>query len=119
MNGTLPLEMRELSQIQQLILPGMALRGSINNIFSTWSNLETLDLNSNQLEGIIPNTMNVDNPLLSSLDLSENQFNSTIPDTLGYMALSSLQLGSNLLVGQIPSTFSNLTNAGEFVCCVM
>jgi hypothetical protein len=67
-----------------------------------------LDLNSNNLDGTIPASLN-DLTALVSLDLTNNQLSGSIPTSLGSLSnLTALSLGSNQLDGSIPTELSQL-----------
>jgi len=67
-----------------------------------------LDLNSNNLDGTIPASLN-DLTALVSLDLTNNLLSGSIPPSLGSLSnLTGLSLGSNLLDGTIPTELGQL-----------
>ncbi|TYH01018.1 hypothetical protein ES288_A09G023600v1 [Gossypium darwinii] len=78
-------------------------------------NLVAFDLSYNRLIGPIPSSVsNLTN--LASLFLQSNQLNGSIPQEIGSQKnLVALDLSSNSLVGPIPSSISNLTNHASFL----
>ncbi|KEH25794.1 receptor-like protein [Medicago truncatula] len=69
------------------------------------TNLVTLDLSNNQIEGQLPNCWNSVNTLLF-LDLRNNKLSGKIPQSMGTLVklnLMLLDVGENLLSGSIPS----------------
>ncbi|MYD36029.1 MAG: PQQ-binding-like beta-propeller repeat protein [Dehalococcoidia bacterium] len=86
LNGTLPGELRGLSELQSLILSSNRLGGEIPPDLGSLSSLGVLDLNGNQLDGEIP------------------------PELLGLSALRLLNLANNRLAAEIPPGLSGLSN---------
>ena len=105
----IPLELVQLSNLQNLDLRYNNLKGSILPELSNLSNLQELDLSSNQLTGTIPPELGK----LSNLEylcLSSNQLMGTIPPELGNLSnLKDLELNSNQLTGSIPLELGNLS----------
>ncbi|XP_057471249.1 receptor-like protein EIX1 [Actinidia eriantha] len=79
--------------------------------FNSSLSLEVLDLFDNDLSSSIYSVLfNLSNSLID-VDLSSNQLKGLIPDSFGNMiSLVNLDLGWNQLVGGIPKSFSNLTH---------
>ncbi|KAL6179881.1 hypothetical protein ACLB2K_046552 [Fragaria x ananassa] len=75
--------------------------------FSSFPDLEYLDLSGNELFYVIP-------PQISSLsklqhlDLSNNQFSGRIPPEIDFINITELNLGQNNLSGTIPKELGNL-----------
>ncbi|KAF9671029.1 hypothetical protein SADUNF_Sadunf12G0004300 [Salix dunnii] len=85
-----------------IIRSDLALLGNLTNLMS-------LVLSNNNLNGQIPSSLG-NLVQLSSLDLSDNNFSGQIPSSLGNLVqLFSLDLSNNNLSGQIPSSLGNLT----------
>ena len=138
LQGSLPLLIQSLRNLQYLDLSQNSLVGSIpvslgnmralthihlgKNDFQpgqipptlfTISNLQELSLPKAQLTGGIPEWMSMLSQL-EYLDLSENSLSSTIPDTLwGMPALKTLLLQSNLLESTLPGSFPK-SKLGKF-----
>ena len=99
----------ENTYVRAIALTSNNLDGTIPPELGNLTNLETLLLYLNQLDGSIPAQLG-NLPILSTLSLHTNQLDGEIPDELGNLAnLTYLRLSNNLLSGGIPSTFGQLT----------
>ncbi|GMY36256.1 receptor-like protein EIX2 [Fagus crenata] len=77
-------------------------------LYNSSTNLASLDLSSNQLQGSIPNAFGNMNSL-EQLTLSDNQLEGHIPKSFGDICtLSILDLSTNNLDGQVLEFFHNL-----------
>ena len=77
LSGTLPVELGNLSALENLLLYSNALTGSIPTQLGNLSSLESLSLNNNALSGAIPSELgNLSN--LTTLYLSINQLSGSI-----------------------------------------
>ena len=110
LNGSIPSELGNLSNLQHLDLENNQLSGSIPPELGNLSNLVTLRLLSNQLSGSIPSALgNLSN--LQYLLLENNQLSGSIPPELGNLSnLKDLYLWDNQLSGSIPPELGNLSN---------
>ena len=132
LQGTLPLQLGNLTHLKNLNLSENSLNGDIPITLGTLDSLTTLRLYHNNLNGSIPdelgNLMSLDtlelhqNNLiehiptslgnlvsLTHLDLSNNELSGIIPTTLGQLdSLRVLLLGHNRLTGGIPMEIENL-----------
>lgn len=130
LNGTIPPELGDLSNLELLLLANNQLSDSIPPELGNLGSLLILDISGNQLSGSIPvelgnlpalyyfyasyNQLTGSIPdelnnVLEIIDLTENQLTGAIPTTLN-SNLRYLQLGFNQLTGAIPSEFGNMTN---------
>jgi Leucine rich repeat len=76
--------------------------GTVRDIFSTYANLQTLDLSLNGITGSIPSGI-FDLATVRSIALNGNSFDGTIPENFGNaIALESLLLPGNTLTGPVP-----------------
>ena len=110
LTGTIPSQLRNLSNLEVLHLGTNQLTGTIPSQLRNLSNLEVLHLGTNQLTGTIPSQLrNLSN--LKQLWLHSNQLTGTIPSQLHNLSnLEVLHLGTNQLTGTIPSQLRNLSN---------
>ncbi|KAH9768655.1 MDIS1-interacting receptor like kinase 2 [Citrus sinensis] len=131
LSGSIPSEIAAVSMLQTLELPSNNLTGHLTQLttLAIASNqingsipleignlnfLQVLDLSTNGLQGIIPSEMGRWRNLVH-LDLSDNFLWGYIPPTLGRLSkLENLHLSSNSLVGNIPSTIGHLTQLTTF-----
>jgi len=110
LNGSIPPELGNLSNLYDLDLGINQLNGSIPPQLGNLSNLQDLDLHWNKLSGSIPPELgNLSN--LEYLNLIGNQLSGSIPPELGNLSeLNYLVLLSNQLNGSIPPELGNLSN---------
>ncbi|KAK8278171.1 hypothetical protein V6Z11_D09G023900, partial [Gossypium hirsutum] len=111
--GPIPSSVSNLTNLDSLFLQSNQLDGSIPKDIGRLTNLVALNLSSNCLVGPIPSSVsNLTN--LSSLFLQSNQLNGSIPEDIGGLTnLVELKLSSNGLLGHIPSSLGHLTNLVE------
>lgn len=114
LNGTLPPQIGNLTNLTYLVLGCNSLSGPIPPSIGNLTNLTSLHLWSNQFSGAIPPEIgNLTN--LAFLGLSDNQFSSAIPPEIGRLSkLEYLDLGSNQLSGPIPLKLGNLRKLDTF-----
>eukprot|EP01018_Ginkgo_biloba_P025582 Gb_25576 [translate_table: standard] len=86
--------------ITHLELGSQGLKGFISAQIRFLSNLVSLNLSSNSLQGSIP--LGLGHGSLKRVDLSDNLFSGTIPDSLGSSHLQLVLLNGNSLEGQVP-----------------
>ncbi|KAH0970656.1 hypothetical protein GBA52_022812 [Prunus armeniaca] len=73
------------------------------------SNLEYLDLSSNNVSGDLPDCW-IHFQQLVFLDLSNNSLSGKIPTTMGYLfSIQTLKLNNNRFLGELPSQLKNCT----------
>ena len=108
LSGAIPVELGNLSNLQELLLFRNQLSGVIPAALGNMPNLQWLNLSGNQLSGAIPVELgNLSN--LTGLNLGSNQLSGAIPAALGNLTnLQWLYLGSNQLSGAIPAALGNL-----------
>ncbi|GLJ42223.1 hypothetical protein SUGI_0874070 [Cryptomeria japonica] len=116
MGGLIPHSFAKFSMLETLDLSNsnltrdLALLGSFSDRLSSLGNL---DLNNNQLYGIIPDTISKLSSL-TYLDLSDNQFFGTIPHTISKLfSLRNLDLNNNQMSGTVPHSISKLVKLEE------
>ena len=123
MNGVLPAELGQLSELRRLEIRGVGSKvsrhigfrvsGGIPAELGNLQKLEVLDLSGNFLTGFIPAELGgLEN--LEVLWLEDNFLSGSIPAELGNLTnLRSLNLGSNNLHGAVPGELGNLTQLQE------
>ncbi|KAG8484967.1 hypothetical protein CXB51_021834 [Gossypium anomalum] len=121
------------SDLELLDLSHCGLRGPIPASFRNLTQIISVDLHGNSLEGQIPNelsvviilknklTRNIPSSIcnlssLGVLDLSENSLSGTILDFLGnFSYLKLLDLQSNNFIGKIPNSFMNYSELSHLL----
>ncbi|KAM1343726.1 hypothetical protein PS2_007823 [Malus domestica] len=113
LQGTLPVELVNLTYLQEIDLTRNYLSGTIP---PEWSSLPLLNISllGNLLNGSIPKELgNI--TTLKSLDISFNNFSGPLPQELGsWVNIERLLLSSNNFTGELPETFANLTKIKDF-----
>jgi len=110
LNGTLPDELRGLSEIRELALEQGNIGGRIPTFYGEMSKLEVLDLNFNKLEGSIPDDI-YSITTLQQLDLNDNELVGSISTLIGKLTdLTFLQMEYNDMTGVIPTQLGSLKN---------
>lgn len=109
LSGQIPPELGNLRNLTLLWLSGNALSGEIPPELSALRNLDRLYLANNELSGEVPPWLG-NLSRLQYLSLAANQFSGQIPPELGNLRrLLSLTLSFNSLSGEIPSELANLS----------
>ncbi|RZB61730.1 Receptor-like protein EIX2, partial [Glycine soja] len=115
LNQQIPSWLFNLSKtLVQLDLQSNLLQGEIPQIISSLQNIKNLDLQNNQLSGPLPDSLG-QLKHLEVLDLSNNTFTCPIPSPFAnfFEFLKNLQvlnLGANSLTGDVPVTLGTLSN---------
>ena len=114
LSGTLPADLVDLGNLQEIVLSSNALRGKIPAEFGQLTQLQKLKLRTNQLTGEIPAELGqLGN--LQVLDLYSNRLRGEIPAELGRLInLQVLHLAYNQLRGEIPAELGQLHNLQEW-----
>lgn len=116
LNGSLPPELGDLTNLRYLYLAENQLTGSIPTEIGNLTNLSKLDLQENSLNGSIPTE--IGNLIeLQHLYLDYNQLTGSIPIALQNLSrLEYLHLHANQLSGTIPAEIGQLSNLIELIC---
>ncbi len=134
LSGTIPVELRSLTELLDLDLSGNRLRGNIPDLSGLtelrdvnlrgnqlsgpipalrgFDRLTTLVLSSNRLSGEIPASLG-DLPLLQHLYLNSNQLRGTIPEALNLIALRATRFAGNSLTGCVPDRLRDILDESE------
>ncbi|GLJ42055.1 hypothetical protein SUGI_0870820 [Cryptomeria japonica] len=108
LEGKLPAEWGNITNMHTLKLNGNHLRGVIRSSISEGRSLQVLDLGNNDLEGTLPQWIGKLSQL-HVLVLRSNHFHGRIPrQVIGLPNLQILDLSGNHLSGAIPSNLTNL-----------
>ena len=108
LTGTIPSEIGQLTQLQQLDLTNNQLEGELPEEIGQLAQLTVLELTDNQLNGEIPQAIG-QLTQLQYLDISENQLVGEIPLEINLLTkLEFLILYDNQLAGKIPSEIGQL-----------
>nr|XP_027104671.1 receptor-like protein 53 [Coffea arabica] len=107
--GKLPDHIFSLAKLQQLILDGTQVTGSLPNFNCTASYmLSYLDLADTNFSGELPNTFGC-LKFLNSMLLDGCQFTGRLPESIGNLSqLTTMSLTHNSFSGPLPSVISNL-----------
>ncbi|EOY26122.1 Serine-threonine protein kinase, plant-type, putative [Theobroma cacao] len=100
--GTIPPQLSSLRHVRTLILDGNNLTGPVPDSFALLNNLTLFFVQRNYLTLQIPAEIG-DCPNLWSLNLYNNQFTGQLPASLTNTSLYNLDVGYNLLYGELPS----------------
>ena len=110
LTGTIPPELSQLDQLENLYLVENQLMGSIPGELGDLSELERLGLWRNNLTGSIPSELGRIKKL-QILALGENRISGPIPAEIGDMeSLDYLSLTRNDVTGPLPMSLLKLTN---------
>ena len=110
LNGPIPAELGDFSNLVGLNLGGNRLSGPIPAELAQLASLEYLDLSYNLLSGPIPAELGILSNLVA-LHLHANHLTGPTPVELGELAsLEYLSLGGNRLNGPVPAELGNLSN---------
>jgi len=113
--GSIPSELGNLTSLESLNLQSNQFTGNIPSELENLTNLQFLYLNTNQLSGNIPTELgNLES--LQYLNLGINQLSGNIPEELGSLNnLQNLWLDNNQLSGTIPTELGNLDNLQDLI----
>ncbi|XP_004294713.1 PREDICTED: probable LRR receptor-like serine/threonine-protein kinase At1g06840-like [Fragaria vesca subsp. vesca] len=100
--------------VQELLLLGMNLSGTLSPELGRLSYMRILDFMWNKISGSIPKEIgNITS--LELLLLNGNQLSGPLPEELGYLPnLDRIQIDQNYISGPIPKSFANLDKTKHF-----
>lgn len=104
LNGTIPLEIGDLTNLMQLNISNQSITGEIPLSVNNLSELRELTLSNNLLNESVPS---LSFPKMEYLNFSSNLFTSFSGDAWNCPQLKSIQLQNNYLSKTIPSTIGN------------
>lgn len=100
--------------IEHLRLPSKNLKGSPSMGLGLLTNLITIDLRDNQLDGVINPAIFTHLPFLERFDLSMNALRGTLPETLlKSPSLKYLNVSNNNIHGELPNDLDYSKNLGK------
>lgn len=103
-----------LTNLLSLNLSNNKLEGAIPGSFYSIASLTEVNLSSNNLSDAIPTAIS-DMFLLKSFDVSHNNLSGSIPEEIGMLAfLTSINLSFNNISGSIPATVGDLNELVSF-----
>ncbi|CAL4889196.1 unnamed protein product [Urochloa decumbens] len=123
LNGSLPVDMgKNLPNLELFLISDNQFHGPIPPSFCNFSMLQMVEAVHNLLAGTIPNCLGIHLKSLSSLSFAKNQIQATQDADWDFLAsltncseLQLLDLGDNLLAGEIPSSVGNLSKNLEYL----
>ena len=114
LNGSLPDELYNLTNLKKLRISGTSITGSISADIGNLSQIQELFLQSNNLSGTLPTELG-DLTSVKWLYLGQNNFTGTIPESLGnLLAVTNFVIHYNNLSGELPISLGYLPNVSEF-----
>ncbi|KAK6134311.1 hypothetical protein DH2020_031934 [Rehmannia glutinosa] len=109
LQGIVPTEIGQLSNLTFLGLAANRLRGDLPQSIFNLTRLQTLSLTNNNLSGNLPLSIDRGLPNLQTLYLGNNIFSGNIPDSISNLSrLTTLDVNGNSFSGNIPITLGNL-----------
>ncbi|GLT48297.1 hypothetical protein SLA2020_219300 [Shorea laevis] len=110
LEGEIPATLWGLEKLQELVLSGNRLSGTISERIGRCNHLVALALSGNNLTGIIPTSI-ANLTALNFMILFDNMLHGSLPPELGNCSLLvELRLQNNFIKGSIPSEICNLEN---------
>lgn len=109
LNGNLPEEIVQLSELRAIIIQRDELKGTLPTFLGKLTKLQALFMFDCKLEGTIPTELLIGASLLGTIHFGENMLTGTIPTLVGNLPLQTLDLGENIFNGKIPSEIGRLS----------
>lgn len=115
-SGSIPTEIGKLSNLRVLAIADNALTGTIPDTIGGLHNMTGLDVSGNNLSGEIPSLLVANLTQLSFLDLSQNELEGSIPESFENMRnIAILDLSYNKFSGMIPKQLVSLSSLTLFL----
>ncbi|KAK0578264.1 hypothetical protein LWI29_007677 [Acer saccharum] len=115
-SGSIPYEFGNLKHLPHLDLSYNKLNGTIPTTLASLTKLTSLSLEFNKLEGLLPPQVFWNLTNLRILSLGSNYLVGPVPSSIGYLTnLWSLDLSNNSFNGPIPSTLGHLSNLSKLM----
>ncbi|KAJ1266452.1 hypothetical protein BS78_08G152300 [Paspalum vaginatum] len=115
-SGTMPPEIGKFSNLRVLALADNALTGTIPDTIGRLYNMAGLDVSGNSLSSEIPPMLVANLTQLAFLDLSQNELQGSIPESFGTMRnIAILDLSYNQFSGMIPKQVFSLSSLTLFL----
>lgn len=110
LTGTLPEEIGNLNELEDLRISFNQLEGILPKSFWYLNKLKYFECYNNKIEGEIPEEIG-DMKNLEQFRINENQFSGTLPKSIEKLqSLTYFSIGSNNINGEIPEEIGNLQN---------
>jgi len=100
-SGSIPLQLKDLTQLRWLIMVGNNLNGSFPSVLALMPNIEVISIRDNNLSGRLIELTGLNN--LTDLYIDTNNFEGPIPESYALLeSLEKLDLDHNKLSGKVP-----------------
>mmetsp|Transcript_21817 Transcript_21817/g.33031 ORF Transcript_21817/g.33031 Transcript_21817/m.33031 type:complete len:600 (+) Transcript_21817:779-2578(+) len=110
LEGYLPPELGELSELERIILQNNVLKGTIPTVLGKLKKLKMVIFRGNQFEGGIPEELMKGAGNLGVIDFAENQLTGTLPSNLSLLPIVTLDIAKNNFGGTIPAALGKLSD---------
>ncbi|PPR98906.1 hypothetical protein GOBAR_AA21749 [Gossypium barbadense] len=108
LTGTISTHFTNMTSLQKLKLSNNQLKFDLSEL-KVPDGISSIDLHSNQVFGSLSSILNNrTSSFLEVIDVSNNLISGTIPEFTEGLSFKVLNIGSNKIAGQIPSSISNL-----------
>ncbi|PRP89561.1 putative leucine-rich repeat receptor-like protein kinase [Planoprotostelium fungivorum] len=112
--SSMPSSFANLTSLQYMNLEMNVIKSQFPPDLSSCQKLATVQVQSNRFFGEIPQNLSTIKTL-TVFSLLANDLHGDIPSDLGLLPLTYLNLGDNLLTGNIPDSFNNLTSVQTLI----
>lgn len=115
LEGYLPPELGELSELERIILQNNDLKGTIPTVLGKLEKLKMVIFRGNQFEGGIPEELMKGAGNLGVIDFAGNQLTGTLPSNLSLLPIVTLDIAKNNFGGAIPAALGKLTDMSKLI----